>query len=760
MSNHSYPSPPSQQANTAHGAPYYGTTSSEPPQVPQDLKQLQNAEDPRSEAALRESLLASAASGGPAYATHPDYADDDQQRTTSPERLAQGVLNASNEEEYREGQPSRKRSKVSRACDECRRKKVSVGRLWQDISRGTLGPYYGTSQADIIQIRTPMKRGPSKGYIRELADRLQHLENQVGPSTPQEAQHDMQYPPSYGGSAQALRYGEGQHPYMSSRPQESRKRTRSISEGRETIRDPNLTRQGGSWATGALNSQMPAQETPNQPHPPHYDTAYESAAAHRHDLSPSSRRGPGRPDHYNASRDSLAPPQEADVSAAEVRHIEWDEPIVDEYYRTVHQTLPFLPHSKQRLYAFLGRASHSLQRAFVIALNCAIRSSGASAMPATSKLASDIQDVSELISHASFETSHGHDMSAYILHIQVLILLVLATGASCPESARGPPPAEWLGRAIGMATHKRLNLFDPHSHLAEANQDENRDLGRRVWWVLFILDRWHASSTSNILQIPDNGSSLLAEDRVLLGESAYHLTRLSFIIGHLSMALQQGGSLVSVNSPAASVITLTLVGEIDRFRESVESLLLGDPSLILLSFMHTRLLVLRLTASTKPHEFLEPATNIAKMLASRNIGYNPLNHHCAALAAITLAELLSFEETRQEAEQNLDLILETLTKAENDTSWDSIIREFVVARRTHSSKNRTDRTEAVGLQHLADAATISGEAAAGIDKKASEGGNPRAAGMSLAETGFDSAFVTRYGYLAALTKDPHNVYQD
>ncbi|KAK9459172.1 uncharacterized protein V1516DRAFT_681162 [Lipomyces oligophaga] len=72
----------------------------------------------------------------------------------------------------------RKRSKVSRACDECRRKKI----------RCDASPDIGQEQCSSCKrvgekcsfSRIPMKRGPSKGYIKELEDRLNSLESSIG----------------------------------------------------------------------------------------------------------------------------------------------------------------------------------------------------------------------------------------------------------------------------------------------------------------------------------------------------------------------------------------------------------------------------------------------------------------------------------------------------------------------------------------------------------------------------------------------------
>ncbi|KAK9370000.1 hypothetical protein V1509DRAFT_618224 [Lipomyces kononenkoae] len=76
----------------------------------------------------------------------------------------------------------RKRSKVSRACDECRRKKI----------RCDATPENGPEQCSSCQrvgekcsfSRIPMKRGPSKGYIKELEDRLNTLENSFSTGDP------------------------------------------------------------------------------------------------------------------------------------------------------------------------------------------------------------------------------------------------------------------------------------------------------------------------------------------------------------------------------------------------------------------------------------------------------------------------------------------------------------------------------------------------------------------------------------------------
>ncbi|KAI1611641.1 hypothetical protein EDD36DRAFT_295320 [Exophiala viscosa] len=71
----------------------------------------------------------------------------------------------------------RKRSKTSRACDECRRKKVRCDAPTE--MDGTPKTCTNCQKAGVACDfeRKPMKRGPSKGYIKELAERVQQVEH-------------------------------------------------------------------------------------------------------------------------------------------------------------------------------------------------------------------------------------------------------------------------------------------------------------------------------------------------------------------------------------------------------------------------------------------------------------------------------------------------------------------------------------------------------------------------------------------------------
>lgn len=74
--------------------------------------------------------------------------------------------------------PARKRSKVSRACDECRRKKVKCDAVSENGGEDCSN--CRRSNVRCMFSRVPQKRGPSKGYIKELADRINSIEGKLG----------------------------------------------------------------------------------------------------------------------------------------------------------------------------------------------------------------------------------------------------------------------------------------------------------------------------------------------------------------------------------------------------------------------------------------------------------------------------------------------------------------------------------------------------------------------------------------------------
>lgn len=114
----SYPSPTAAQVG-AGAAPFYGQNGGSPSQIPTDLQRLQQA-DLGQEAAM---MLSTPTNDVQHYTENDIPMDASMTEPTSQERMAQGVLSLDHGD-VGPSSAARKRSKVSRACDECRRKKV------------------------------------------------------------------------------------------------------------------------------------------------------------------------------------------------------------------------------------------------------------------------------------------------------------------------------------------------------------------------------------------------------------------------------------------------------------------------------------------------------------------------------------------------------------------------------------------------------------------------------------------------------------
>ena len=108
-----------------------------------------------------------------------------------------------------------------------------------------------------------------------------------------------------------------------------------------------------------------------------------------------------------------------------------------------------------------------------------------------------------------------------------MFLYTELSGPGFTRMQQGMPAAASLGLAVGLAYFLKLHVSRSYTNLGGGggDPDSSEKLCRRTWWTLVTLDRWHASSTSSPLFIPDTSTVLLPEDKNVLGESAYHLAR-------------------------------------------------------------------------------------------------------------------------------------------------------------------------------------------------------------------------------------------
>ncbi|EPS41165.1 hypothetical protein H072_4959 [Dactylellina haptotyla CBS 200.50] len=624
------------------------------------------------------------------------------------------------------------------------------------------------------------------GYIKELADRLNTLENTISTSD----MHPYGNLTSVEGESSPMD-SEGTSPPPNLGLRQSRKRTLSSSSDfplgmhlQPLAQSPTLQR--SSERLPPIDSfhsphhqpgpQIPQRQLP----PPHIPPSHSSSGLHSQRGSISSASVPPsliahtsptsgssscwRPDSSEEviRRQSLSGPLDpiditmsSNIMKGPTKSFDWDEPTIDQYYTIIHPTFPFLPHSKARLRLRLSLASSRVREAVLQALYCAVRSNPASTLIPTGPFES--RGVAELAFAAQYEDPASRSIADNLIYLQTLIFLILEADNRGPTAIKGqfgPPRALWLGAAIGLAYNLRLHHGNTGIKASEGDHDDSDEkLGRRAWWTLVVLDRWNAVSTSSPLHIPDSSVVLLQEDQLLLGSAAYQITRLSMILGHLAENLTSSDQAVSSTASSAYVSRL-LRGELERFRESVDSVL-GSLNLVHIAYWHVKLLFLCITDATEPSQLIGPATRIATILNSVQTPVTPLSYHFAALAILTLVDLLEFNETRIEAEKGIMLVAEALEKRrgistrEDSNGWDRTIKDFISRRTSHIRTNSGATTTAGkhplphgNLQHLAELAVGEG---AGV-------GGPGASGMPSESRNLviDTHMLQKYGYLGCL----------
>ncbi|KUJ23072.1 uncharacterized protein LY89DRAFT_166528 [Mollisia scopiformis] len=624
----------------------------------------------------------------------------------------------------------RKRSKVSRACDECRRKKIRCDATGEsDNEQCSNCKRVGTN----CQFsRVPMKRGPSKGYIKELADRLNTLESAV---------HAGEVP-------------------MNFLHQESPTQRRP-SEEYSPPPNPETRKRGHSAVSNDYTPSRPANwnspETRHVPHPP--PATYQPQAGFFKDSDYASN-GLQQPSSWK-----MAPEQHLqDASTfvvtqdvnSEYAH-GWDESIIDGYYQHIHPTFKILQNDKSKLRVRLDVCPGSLKAAFYEAIQVAVRS-----LPASSQRPAELPRVrraAQLLHSARLE-NFPPSLSTDLICLQAMILLAIATADSPAIILRPQPtsPKSSLADAIEVAYAMRLHQYKPQA-LGE-DHDSDDKIARRLWYTLVSLDRWYAASTGRPALIPDSIVIVWPEDQFMLGESFYHIARkfslpevdfgnlntlgMSLVLEHTSRVLSPRPDLppMNFNPPVYGSI---LRGELERLRESFSGSLFPPTQapVLHICFWHMRILIELTLEESTPTAMADAVLNLVTQL-NRHVGvFSPLIHYCLALAALTLIELLEYEETRNDAELALKSLLNTRVAY---SSWDTPVREMITNRLQRpssaslgmsSSAAESSKHAAVAsqsLQRLADLATATGgrEVGGGEDRNEGEKGTIPAAASTPA----------------------------
>ncbi|KAF2468487.1 uncharacterized protein BDR25DRAFT_55263 [Lindgomyces ingoldianus] len=607
--------------------------------------------------------------------------------THSPQAMAQSVMNLEEHMSYsdHDGGSSRKRSKVSRACDECRRKKIRCDATSEN------GPEACSSckrtGARCQFSRQPMKRGPSKGYIKELADRLNSLESQI------------QHPHAPGPGYDYMSVGDQGLPDIQTPSQFTRKRTHSISEGMQD-------------SYGTSNRQMGWSGQ---------DREYPS-------------NGAVQAIHRRPSYDDMALVGSLITGS--------NEGVIKAYWTAIHPILPILAQDPSSLNR-LTNCPAKLREAFFLALECGVRSfAPLNLLPTDSsplQLMHRCLEVVDMTQQTLADVDSSRQLYNQIVYCQSLAFLAFASDKFGPAGMTNT--AELLGRLAGRISELGLNDSKVLNNIREQDH-ENFESARRLFWVVFILDRFHASSMSRDIVLPLYCGSVSREDFSALGELAYHLARAADIVGQIAYLIRANSipnmepsspyAIVAMTSSSPS--SLYLNGQLSRFRESLDITNLPKNSVPYLAYQYLRIIVARLSPYTASNDHLTLTRDLLGNLMSGPV--TPLHHIFASLVATSLMELSDRVETQVEAHASIKEMDDAISNSQivhrsaDGASWDTAIRDLLRQKKAPTpstspgQSSTTAQPNMAGLQHLAAAAVGEREGADAVRPSSSGGSGP------------------------------------
>ncbi|KAI9666096.1 MAG: hypothetical protein M1821_004031 [Bathelium mastoideum] len=569
---------------------------------------------------------------------------------------------------------AKKRAKATRACDECRRKKIKCDAANETGEIPCSNCKRTTAQC--LFTRNPQKRGPNKGYIKELSDRVASLEQER--ATGRLPATAPQFFPASNIQSQLDQSLVELQDYGSPIPMPSRKRSFSAAQGSR------------------------------------------EASSNK------------RPEHLHGLGDS----EEVVLGDGNA------EAALSEYYRRIHPNLPILP-SRSRLFTMTSSCLPLVREAFFYSIAAA-----------TSADQSIAQHAARIL--ATPENLQTEPLPALLVLLTSLVLLAMASDLLGPGGIFGNSISQprWLYEAVGLALSLKLNhTVDLNSPIA-ADPDSDYGIGRRLFWVIYILDRFHAVGSDAPLYIQDTCAFLHVEDESVLGSGIFQLAGICTIISDIATTVQHRDSAAPERAKEPQNQLL------ERSDATMNRILLSKTNQILTSSSnelaataryHTRLLIMNLDADTPPTTKLDLASDIISRLTHSNMPATAIHHHFKFLATLVLVELSKAKETSDVALGCLEEYQNALSMMEPDPGfWDLHIRSIVASKlnqiRARSQSGSSSNKQ--GLQHLADAAIKEGQGDQGSSDVAEAIRKAEAAATAM--EGPEEQAPMSGGYLGAL----------
>ncbi|TDZ28327.1 putative transcriptional regulatory protein [Colletotrichum trifolii] len=615
--------------------------------------------------------------------------------------------------------PPRKRSKVSRACDECRRKKVKCDAQ----SDSGENPCSNCKRSGIrcMFSRVPQKRGPSKGYIKELADRINSIEGKL----------EIQGP----------------------------------------VEDANRKRPFSSISGAELSTAVPSrpvtwasEHRPLQPM---------TTPSDRYQVSPFSVNGLA-PQALPVKNDlPLRPPvTPVDGPVTDMPDIDQprdvDDAVFEGYLTIIQPYFPFLPSSRSLVQDYLAQCPGLLREAFVEALSGTIHSFPSSQ---SSDTPGDVRLAHTLLVEWEANDSSSRSHAANIVFLQTLLLMIIEADNRASGSV-GAPKESLLGRAVAGANSLKLYQTKLERSETELGVDSDSQLRMRIWWSLILLDRWNSVGAAVPSLIRDESVIVPPCLKDVVGETQYLLIRSSKFLSRASVMIANFQEPLHTNF-SDRIIGSFMDAWIEDFREDIPSHIdPGSHPLIHLVYWHCRLLAYLLNPAAKSTDALWPCRELMALLIRHTQLITPLQHHFVVLVVLTLVELSKIEKTKDGAQRLLSEFKDSSLPA---SVFDGMVRDKIAdhlrpltgnAAGAHgagdddegtiatsispgipapSSNAVTSAMEAAanqGLQHLANLATLSSAVVEKIEEAPAYRSSP-----DYEDMGFDPRPQLLAGYL-------------
>ncbi|KAJ5089978.1 hypothetical protein N7532_008662 [Penicillium argentinense] len=600
-------------------------------------------------------------------------------------------------------QSARKRSKISRACDECRRKKVRC----DATSENGLETCSNCRRLGVVCqfSRVPMKRGPSKGYIKELAERLHTLESQMQPGM---VQPDVPY---QGMSEVSL--GRGYQDFTS--PVDSgsanRKRTYSVFEGLPS----------SSFAQPSFNTRG-SQNTfdgPDATADPYNPTVASGAAPKPGNLFWNPTEGDS--DLPTGLEMTELPRHEGDD---DMTPVSLDEGALEAYYQKVHTLLPILPHTRERTLELLHQCHREAQEIFCYALYAVTRTD-------LSRVASNFERVTSF-GHAQdlllFHTRQPllvHTMPVNTIWLQSLILMIIDCDARGPDNLVGndSAPKHTLVSAASKLGYDLAKIQGQlkNNRSSDPDVDSEANLVRRIYVSLTILTRWYAISVADatVLGGQEIGGR---EDEKVVGQITTGIASYSTFLSEMVTLATVEPNVCQTNTGLGRMVGANLVASLERLADMEDIFKIHElpentttrplfESLQAQLYWTLRLLIKRHVYVYSPYEIIYCAQEVINELHKANIQSRlptPFDLHSLALASMTLLEATVLPEHENECWSSLQKVEEILDRREKRTAkatefdnifgtpgWDAKIRVFLEWRRIKSQESQLQ--ESIGV---------------------------------------------------------------